>query len=135
MQTSHQDQPGRERSGRQPRGGLYAVLVLSLCLPLAWGLGCGFFTPPVTPGACNADSATGADAPADLNSLLAGIIAIHKTPSLFGAIVIGDRVRALGAVGIRMAGSDVPVTSSDAVQLGSCTKAMTATLVGLLVDS
>jgi CubicO group peptidase (beta-lactamase class C family) len=58
----------------------------------------------------------------------------HHLPGMVGALVRGDRLAAVGAVGVRKVGSDEPFRVTDRVHLGSCTKAMTATLVGMLVD-
>jgi CubicO group peptidase (beta-lactamase class C family) len=58
----------------------------------------------------------------------------HHLPGMIGAIVWGEDLAAIGAVGIRKIGSDKPIQVDDQVHLGSCTKAMTATLLGLLVD-
>ncbi len=55
-------------------------------------------------------------------------------PALAGAIVAGDRVTEIAAVGRRQATSEEPVTIHDAFHLGSCTKAMTATLAGMLIE-
>lgn len=72
--------------------------------------------------------------PADLNPILQPILDMHKLPGMAGAIVHGDRVIAIGAVGIRKRGSVVPVSIDDEFHLGSCTKAMTATLCAILVE-
>lgn len=72
--------------------------------------------------------------PEDLAALLDPIRAEHHLPSLAGAILTADKLVALGAVGTRIAGEDVPVTANDVYHLGSCTKAMTATLLGLLLE-
>ncbi len=40
----------------------------------------------------------------------------------------------VGAVGVRKVGSPSPIRVDDLVHLGSCTKAMTATMIGTLVD-
>jgi CubicO group peptidase (beta-lactamase class C family) len=55
-------------------------------------------------------------------------------PALAGAIVTSDGVLASGVVGLRKMGSDVAATLHDDWHLGSDTKAMTATLIGLLID-
>lgn len=55
-------------------------------------------------------------------------------PSLAAAIVTRDGVWAVGAVGSRRSDQNVPVTVDDLYHLGSDTKAMTAGLLGLLVD-
>lgn len=72
--------------------------------------------------------------PADLNSLLETIRARHDLPALGGAIVAHGQLVAIGAVGVRAKGSDEKVTIEDRWHLGSCTKAMTATLIGMLVE-
>jgi CubicO group peptidase (beta-lactamase class C family) len=58
----------------------------------------------------------------------------HKLPALAAAVIHRGRCAALGAVGVRKAGADTPVTRDDRFHIGSCTKAMTATVVGLLVQ-
>ncbi|MCI0585659.1 MAG: beta-lactamase family protein [Planctomycetes bacterium] len=72
--------------------------------------------------------------PESLDALLEPIRAKHGLPALAGAIVRGDRVVAIGAVGVRRHGSPTPVTTQDLWHLGSCTKSMTATLIARLVD-
>ena len=53
---------------------------------------------------------------------------------MIGAIVKGDTLASIGAAGIRKLGSAEPMQVQDQVHIGSCTKAMTATLIGMLVD-
>jgi len=72
--------------------------------------------------------------PARLRDVLEPIRAKHKLPALAAAVVLKGRVVALDAVGVRKAGSHVAVTRGDQFHIGSCTKAMTATLVALLVQ-
>lgn len=55
-------------------------------------------------------------------------------PSLVAAVVVGNETRAAGAVGVRKRGDDTPVTINDKYHIGSCVKAMTATLAGVLVE-
>jgi CubicO group peptidase (beta-lactamase class C family) len=69
-----------------------------------------------------------------LNDILAPIRDEHHLPGLIGAILSGDGLEAIGAVGIRKIGSPEPMQITDRVHLGSCTKTMTATLAGLLID-
>jgi CubicO group peptidase (beta-lactamase class C family) len=73
-------------------------------------------------------------APADLAAVLEPIRAKHGFPALGGAIVTGERLTAVGATGVRRAGSDEKATREDLWHLGSCTKAMTATLIARLVE-
>ena len=57
-----------------------------------------------------------------------------KLPGMAGAIVrLGEPTR-VGAVGVRKQGSPEPFTAGDLVHLGSCTKAMTATMIATLVE-
>jgi CubicO group peptidase (beta-lactamase class C family) len=69
-----------------------------------------------------------------LGDVLAPIRRSYKLPALAAAAVRGGRVVALGAVGVRRAGHAEPVQAGDRFHIGSCTKAMTATLCGLLVE-
>jgi len=73
-------------------------------------------------------------APLPLRDVLEPIRAKHDLPALAAAVVMNGRVVALDAVGLRKAGSDAKVTRDDQFHLGSCTKAMTATVIGLLVE-
>jgi CubicO group peptidase (beta-lactamase class C family) len=52
---------------------------------------------------------------------------------LIGAIVQGDRLAVIGSVGVRKIGSREPLRVTDQMHLGSCSKAMTATMIGTLV--
>lgn len=71
----------------------------------------------------------------DLNSLLEPIRAANKVPAIAAAVVLSNRIVALGAVGLRKAGvTSAPVTLADTWHHGSLTKSMTATLAAILVD-
>lgn len=70
----------------------------------------------------------------DIHEILESVQKDHGVPALAGAIVYGPDVVAYGAVGVRKAATDVKVTDDDKFHLGSCTKAMTATLIGILVE-
>ena len=69
-----------------------------------------------------------------VNRRLAPIRDKHHVPGLIGAIVTGNRLAAIGASGIRKIGAPCPFLVTDQVHLGSCTKAMTATMIGTLID-
>ncbi len=69
-----------------------------------------------------------------INNLLEPIRQKYKLPSLAGAIATSKGLLTLGAVGVRKAGTTVPVTVNDQWHLGSDTTAMTSTLVGALVE-
>ena len=72
--------------------------------------------------------------PQDLAPILAPILEGSGLPSLAAALVVGDELRAIGAVGVRKLGDEEPVTVTDKYHLGSCTKTMTATLAAVLVE-
>lgn len=69
-----------------------------------------------------------------LNELLEPIRLKHGIPALGGAIVTGKGLEALGAVGVRKKGADVSVTVADEWHLGSNTKALTAAMIGALIE-
>ena len=70
----------------------------------------------------------------DVSRLLAPILAQHRLPGMVAAIVEGTDVIAAGAVGVRELGRPEKVTLEDRFHIGSCTKAITATLCAILVE-
>lgn len=68
-----------------------------------------------------------------VSEILEAIRVEYKLPGLAAGIVTSNGIKELAAVGYRKAGDDTKVTESDLWHLGSCTKAMTATLIGILV--
>lgn len=88
-------------------------------------------TPPTPPPA----TATAA-AVRDVSAALETIRKLHDVPGLVAVTVAGDAgdvVVAQGASGVRRRGGAERITVDDRMHLGSCTKAMTATLCALLV--
>ena len=61
------------------------------------------------------------------------IRAANNLPSLSAAVLENGEIIAIGATGLRSVASTEPVTPYDRHHLGSCTKAMTATLTALHV--
>lgn len=57
-----------------------------------------------------------------------------KLPALTGAIVTPAGLQEMATVGVRKYGDSTAATDQDLWHLGSCTKAMTATLMGILVQ-
>lgn len=74
------------------------------------------------------------DALADLGAILTPFLSRYGLPALAAAVVKEGTIIAAGAVGTRRAGAQIPVTLADPFHIGSCTKAMTALLAGVLVD-
>lgn len=70
----------------------------------------------------------------DLNDLLEPIRERFELPGLAAALIDGQSILASGAVGVRRLGGDEAVTVHDRWHIGSCTKAITATQAGILVD-
>jgi CubicO group peptidase (beta-lactamase class C family) len=102
-------------------------LALSLLLAACGG---GDDDPPAEPDAgAEPDAATD-----DLSAALEAIRAGHDVPALTAALATPDGVVEIGAAGTRHRDTDVAVTTDDQWHLGSCTKAMTATLVAFAVE-
>jgi len=76
-----------------------------------------------------------AEPPAELTKLLEPIRKRRRVPALAAALVANGKTATVGAVGVRKLGEPAPVTDTDRFHLGSCTKAMTALLLGTLVDA
>ena len=58
----------------------------------------------------------------------------YHVPAIAGAIVTSKGLDVCGVVGVRKSGTGIPASLNDQWHLGSDTKAMTATLVGRLVE-
>ncbi|MET3598378.1 serine hydrolase domain-containing protein [Martelella mangrovi] len=70
----------------------------------------------------------------DLPTYLEEVRTEYGLPALAAAVVQDGETIAAAAVGTRVMGEDIPVTVEDRFHLGSNTKAMTATLAGMMVD-
>jgi len=102
--------------------------LLDLKRRLCWGSGALLIF-------CAAGSAGKPDQSADdIRGLLEPIRAEYRLPALAGAVVTSRGLQSLGAVGVRKAGTEISVTDGDLWHLGSDTKAMTAALIGSLVE-
>jgi CubicO group peptidase (beta-lactamase class C family) len=83
---------------------------------------------------CTLTLPVGAAAPQDISPTLTPILEKHQIPGMVAAVVNTDGTVMLGAAGVRKAGAPDKVTTKDRFHLGSCTKAMTATLCAMLVE-
>src|SRR5689334_17543645 len=75
------------------------------------------------------------NAPANVDAILKSILG--RGGERFGvvaAVLRGERIIAQGVAGVRKRGTAERITLDDRFHLGSCTKAMTATLVAMLVE-
>ncbi len=82
-----------------------------------------------------AGSSEEANAPVNVDAILQSILG--RGGERFGmaaAVLRGERIIAQGAAGVRKRGTAERITLDDRFHLGSCTKAMTATLVAMLVE-
>jgi len=70
----------------------------------------------------------------DLVRELTAVREEYALPAVAAAVIVDGELRAVAVVGVRKYGSDVAVEVNDPFHLGSCTKAMTASLVGRLVQ-
>lgn len=81
-----------------------------------------------------APAAPASHQPTDISSILESLLKKHDVPALAAVIVRGDGTIVMqGAAGVRQVGTTARVTMNDLFHLGSCTKAMTATLCAILV--
>lgn len=79
-------------------------------------------------------SAPAVQAPQSLDTALQPYLASHGLPAIAAAAVVRGEVIAVGAVGTRRNGLDIPVTVNDRFHIGSDTKAMTALLAATFVE-
>jgi len=84
--------------------------------------------------ACGGFPAAGGPAVVDLGPDLAAVREEYAFPALAAAVIVDGKLHAAGVVGVRKHGSDVKAEPNDPFHLGSCTKAMTGSLIGLLVQ-
>jgi len=70
----------------------------------------------------------------DISPVLDKIVHKYKVPGMVAAVVEGEQIVLTGAAGVRRAGGAEKVEFSDTFHIGSCTKAMTATLCAMLVE-
>jgi len=81
------------------------------------------------------DGKTENNAPVNVDAILQSILG--RGGERFGmvaAVLRGERIIAQGVAGVRKRGTAERITLDDRFHLGSCTKAMTATLVAMLVE-
>jgi CubicO group peptidase (beta-lactamase class C family) len=82
----------------------------------------------------NAAKAAAPVATLPLEPWLDSVRKAHEVPALVAVVVRADSVVATVATGVRRAKGTVPVTLRDRFQIGSNTKAMTATVIASLVE-
>ena len=105
---------------------IYAQFFIALALIVTL-TGCG-------QAAANTPVSTGTAQAQNINDILQPLLGQYQLPSIAAVVISNGQVVAQGAVGERKAGDSTPVTINDQYLLGSCTKAMTATIMGMLVQ-
>jgi len=70
-----------------------------------------------------------------VDDALAPLCEKHGVPALGAAVLVDGELAAIGVAGVRKVGDDAAVTVDDLWHLGSCTKAMTATLLARRVEA
>ncbi len=70
----------------------------------------------------------------ELSEMLHSVVEEDGIPGIIVAIIDSENVRIIDAAGVRKQGSEELITSDDLFHIGSCTKAMTGTLMATLVD-
>jgi len=85
-------------------------------------------------GFINTSSAASIPEDAALKALLNPLREKHKLPALAAGIVTSEGLQRAAVTGVRKAGTQVDATVNDLWHLGSDTKAMTASLVAILVE-
>lgn len=82
----------------------------------------------------DAGSTAARTTPQDATEAATSAVASSTVPGLAVAAYRGGELISLGAAGVRSAEDETPVTTEDLWHLGSCTKAMTATLAAIAVE-
>ena len=75
-----------------------------------------------------------AGAQVDLSPQLETIRAKYNLPGLTAMVIKSDKILAKGQTGVREEGQGALLTTDDALNIGSCSKSMTAAIAGRLVD-
>jgi CubicO group peptidase (beta-lactamase class C family) len=70
----------------------------------------------------------------DLATDLTAVRNEYGFPAVAAAVIVEGKLHAVGVVGVRKQGSDIAAEPNDPFHLGSCTKAMTGSLICLLVQ-
>ena len=70
----------------------------------------------------------------DLGKILHELIGDEEVPSLRAAVILKGKLEAIGVTGVRKLGDATSVTVTDKYHIGSCGKAMTATLAARLIE-
>jgi CubicO group peptidase (beta-lactamase class C family) len=84
-------------------------------------------------GTCTGSPAAGPQV-VDLAADLTAVRTEYAFPAVAAAVIVDGKLHAVGVVGVRKQGNDIAAEPNDPFHLGSCTKAMTGSLICLLVQ-
>jgi len=79
-------------------------------------------------------TASNVSQPKSINDILQPLINEKNIPAMAAVVISNDKIIAEGVVGVRKWGDETPVTLDDQFHIGYCGKAMTATLIAMLVE-
>jgi CubicO group peptidase (beta-lactamase class C family) len=121
------------------RAVLRAAILASAGPLVGWATQPGSYARGQSDGQVVAEPASNGQPPASpdatISAILARVLDKYELPGgMVAGIVDRDRLRAVGAAGTRKIASNQRMTIHDQVHIGSCTKAMTATMVATLVQ-
>jgi len=69
-----------------------------------------------------------------IQQILSKVVNDEKAVGIIAAVISSDGIIEIGSAGVRKAGTSVAMTDKDLVHIGSCAKAMTATMLATLVE-
>ena len=84
--------------------------------------------------AATIDAKNSAAVEAAIAKVLQGVVKADDMPGMAAAVIMNGKILGAAAAGVRKRATPDPVLRDDPFHLGSCTKAFTATLIGILVD-
>src|SRR5207237_6742098 len=83
---------------------------------------------------CSLRAQSNVSNPSDFTVFLRSVLGESGLPAIAAGAMREGSLLALGAVGVRKVGDKTPVTPADKFHIGSCTKAMTASVASMFVE-
>ena len=87
---------------------------------------------PKIPGSPNSADSTLLDT--DISKILDAAVKTQSMPGMAAAVILNGKILGVGQAGVRKRDMPDPILRDDPFHLGTCTKALTATMIGVLVD-
>jgi len=70
----------------------------------------------------------------NISRILEAAANANNIPGMAAAVIVGGKILGVGQTGVRKRDMPDPILRDDPFHLGTCTKALTATMIGVLVD-